>query len=56
MRLQVRLIDQLESIDVVVRRDSKFALRRSLIVPDTDEQRDWVVAFGNAQRGEVPPG
>ncbi|MGY3143769.1 protein-tyrosine phosphatase [Bradyrhizobium sp. USDA 3397] len=29
---------------------------RGLIVPDTDEQRDWVVAFGNAQRGEVPPG
>jgi protein-tyrosine phosphatase len=28
---------------------------RGLIVPDTDEQRDWVVAFGNAQRGEGPP-
>jgi protein-tyrosine phosphatase len=28
---------------------------RGLIVPDTDEQRDWVVAFGNAQRGEMPP-
>lgn len=28
---------------------------RGLTVPDTDEQRDWVVAFGNAQRGEVPP-
>jgi len=26
-----------------------------LIVPDTDEQRDWVVAFGNAHRGEVSP-
>ena len=29
---------------------------RGLIVPDTDDQRDWVVAFGNAQGGEVPPG
>jgi protein-tyrosine phosphatase len=28
---------------------------RGLIVPDTDEQRDWVVDFGNAQRGEMPP-
>lgn len=28
---------------------------RGLIVPDTDEQRDWVVAFGNARRGELPP-
>jgi protein-tyrosine phosphatase len=28
---------------------------RGLIVPDTDEQRDWVVAFGNAQRSEVRP-
>jgi protein-tyrosine phosphatase len=28
---------------------------RGLSVPDTDEQRDWVVAFGNAQRSEVPP-
>jgi protein-tyrosine phosphatase len=27
---------------------------RGLIVPDTDEQRDWVVAFGHAERGEVP--
>jgi protein-tyrosine phosphatase len=32
-----------------------IAAARGLIVPDTDEQRDWVVAFGNAQRGEVPP-
>jgi len=24
-----------------------------LIVPDTDEQRDWVVAFGNALRRGV---
>jgi protein-tyrosine phosphatase len=23
---------------------------RGLVVPDTDEQRDWVVAFGSAQR------
>jgi protein-tyrosine phosphatase len=28
---------------------------RGLIVPDTDEQRDRVVAFGKAQSGEVPP-
>jgi len=28
---------------------------RGLIVPDTDEQRDWVVAFGNAHSGEGPP-
>jgi protein-tyrosine phosphatase len=28
---------------------------RGLIVPDTDEQRDWVVAFGKAHWGEAPP-
>ena len=27
---------------------------RGLIVPDTEEQRDWVLAFDNAHRGEVP--
>ena len=27
---------------------------RGLIVPDTDEQREWVVAFGNAHGGEAP--
>lgn len=29
---------------------------RGLIVPDTDAQREWVVAFGHMQRDEVPPG
>jgi protein-tyrosine phosphatase len=28
---------------------------RGLLVPDTDEQRDWVVAFGKAHRLETPP-
>lgn len=27
---------------------------RGLIVPDTDEQRDWVVAFCHAESGDVP--
>lgn len=31
-----------------------IAASRGLIVPDTDEQRDWVIAFGKAHCGEVP--
>ena len=27
---------------------------RGLIVPDTDEQRDWAMAFGTMHLGEVP--
>ncbi|MCA1375932.1 protein-tyrosine phosphatase family protein [Bradyrhizobium sp. IC4061] len=27
---------------------------RGLIVPDTDEQRDWVMTFGQAERGDAP--
>jgi protein-tyrosine phosphatase len=29
---------------------------RGLMVPDTDEQRDWVIAFGKEHRGGPPPG
>jgi protein-tyrosine phosphatase len=29
---------------------AQIGAARGLIVPDTEEQRDWVVAFGNAQR------
>lgn len=40
--------------------DAKEALAlieasRGLIVPDTDEQRDWVIAFGNDRHGGMPP-
>jgi protein-tyrosine phosphatase len=34
---------------------SLIGAARGLSVPDTDEQRDWVVAFGSTYRGEVPP-
>jgi protein-tyrosine phosphatase len=30
---------------------ARIGASRGLIVPDTDEQRDWVVAFGNEHRG-----
>jgi protein-tyrosine phosphatase len=34
---------------------SLIGAARGLSVPDTDEQRDWVVAFGSAYASEAPP-
>jgi protein-tyrosine phosphatase len=34
---------------------SLIGAARGLSVPDTDEQRDWVVAFGRAYASETPP-
>jgi hypothetical protein len=27
---------------------------RGVIVPDTEEQRDWIIAFGNARAAQPP--